>query len=192
MQIIFLSQFSENQGVNVKFFKTVTRLSLILFFTFLTINISGQIKKVSKEHAKIMREYSDLYKKYQEIQKQASSDKDLAAEGEKLRNDVEALMIKKDPSIKKVIDERKEIESKVNANPDMAKEELVSLHERYQKTTKILHEKQHAIMEQPMFKERAKAIDEKLKKRMIEIDPSTPQIELKLTELREKINKTTK
>ncbi|WKZ69873.1 MAG: hypothetical protein QY331_01230 [Melioribacteraceae bacterium] len=176
----------------MKLFETAARVLLILSFAFLTINTSGQLKKVSKEHAKIMREYSDLYKKYQEIQKQASSDKELVAEGEKLKNDVEALMIKKDPSLKQVLDDRKEIEEKVDANPNMDKEELAKLHEQYQETSKILHEKQHDIMEQKKFKDRAEAISKKLRERMIAIDPNTPKIEEKLAELREKLNQTTK
>lgn len=162
-------------------------MMVLLLLVLYTGESVGQLKKVSPEHKKLVKEYSDLYKKIESIQKEAMSDPVLVDEGKKLREKMTALMIKKDPSVKKLLEEREKIESQVEADPNMEQETLKKLHTQYQELTKKLQEHQHAVMEQPDIKAEAEKIDEKLKQKMNMINPDTPKLLERMKILQEKL-----
>lgn len=167
-------------------FKVPYIMVLLLLIMFAGESV-GQLKKVPPEYKKLVKEYSDLYKKIQSIQKEAMSDPELIEAGENLRNKMTDLMIKKDPSVKKLLEEREKIESQVDANPNMDQETLKKLHAEYQELTKKLQKHQHAVMEQADIKAEAERIDEKVKQRMNQINPETPKLIERMKVLQEKL-----
>ncbi|HET55528.1 MAG TPA: hypothetical protein ENN33_09975 [Ignavibacteria bacterium] len=171
----------------MKYLFKMPYMMVLLLLVLYTGESVGQLKKVSPEHKKLVKEYSDLYKKIDAIQKEAMSDPELIEAGEKLRNKMTDLMIKKDPSVKKLLEDRENIETQVEANPTMDQESLKKLHAEYQELTKKLVEHQHSVMEQPDIKAEAERIDEKVRQRMNQINPETPKLIERMKVLQEKL-----
>jgi hypothetical protein len=154
----------------------------------LTISIIAQTSQLKKP-SKLQIEYLEVVKKLDSIQKIAQQDPQLMKEGEELKADMTEVMIKNDPSVENLIAERNQVEMQfAEAEKQNDRNKMVQLQETYKKLTDRIVEHQNKVLEDPSFNERAKTINEKVLKKMEEIDPSTPQLIEKLKELKAKLN----
>lgn len=165
--------------------KLIPNIFVLLLLTISIIAQTSQLKKPSK----LQIEYLEVVKKLDSIQKIAQQDPQLMKEGEELKADMTEVMIKNDPSVENLIAERNQVEMQfAEAEKQNDRNKMVQLQETYKKLTDRIVEHQNKVLEDPSFNERAKTINEKVLKKMEEIDPSTPQLIEKLKELKAKLN----
>lgn len=165
--------------------KLIPNIFVLLLITISIIAQTSQLKKPSK----LQIEYLEVVKKLDSIQKIAQQDPQLMKEGEELKADMTEVMIKNDPSVENLIAERNQVEMQfAEAEKQNDRNKMVQLQETYKKLTDRIVEHQNKVLEDPSFNERAKTINEKVLKKMEEIDPSTPQLIEKLKELKAKLN----
>lgn len=165
--------------------KLIPNIFVLLLLTISIIAQTSQLKKPSK----LQIEYLEVVKKLDSIQKIAQQDPQLMKEGEELKADMTEVMIKNDPSVENLIVERNQVEMQfAEAEKQNDRNKMVQLQETYKKLTDRIVEHQNKVLEDPSFYERAKTINEKVLKKMEEIDPSTPQLIEKLKELKAKLN----
>lgn len=164
------------------------KIFLIVCLSLPSISLYAQPNQLKKP-SKLQIEYLEVVKKLESLQKIAQQDPQLKKEGEELKADMTKVMIKNDPSVENLIAERNKIERQFEeAEKQNDRNKMMQLQNTYRELTDQIVEHQNKVLMKSPFLERAKAINEKVLKKMEEIDPSTPQLIEKLENLKARLN----
>lgn len=166
------------------------KIRLLLFSILLlgTVNLAQTRPNKLPANSQLQVEYMSLVKKLDKLQKMVMKDSNLIKEGNALREEIGERMLKNDPSVKNLMEERESIKKKFDeAESQNNREQMVSLQQIYKDITDKIMVHQHEALKDPDLKAKADALDEKVKQKMAEIDPNTPQLIQQAKELKEKL-----
>jgi DNA repair exonuclease SbcCD ATPase subunit len=169
----------------------ITRFSnitlLIVLLSTIVFAQGQQEIQLTPEQQKLMRQYAKLNNQIREIQQQAMDAPEIVAQKQALDQKVIDLMLKNDPSIQSVIDERERLAAQLKSLKESGNQNS-SLEEQYREVSNTLRDAQKVAFESPEIVALIEQFEKNVQNKMAEIDPNYTNLAAQLEEIKEKFS----